>query len=70
MLNSNSHQYIKHPGNFNKKKFLLYDTMHPIYHFPKEPILKHWQLLLKKLAANGEEITNAKTGNDILEIYW
>ena len=33
-------------------------------------MLKHWQLLLKTLAANGEEITNAKTGNDILEIYW
>ena len=30
MFNSDSHQYIKHPGNFDKKTYLFYDTMHII----------------------------------------
>ena len=28
MFNSNSHQYIKHPENFDKKTYLFYDTVH------------------------------------------
>ena len=28
IFNSNSHQYIKHPGNFDKKTYLFYDTLH------------------------------------------
>ena len=28
MFNSNSHQYTKHPGNFEKKTYLFYDSVH------------------------------------------
>ena len=28
IFNSDSHQYTKHPGNFDKKMFLFYDTVH------------------------------------------
>ena len=28
ILNSDSHQYIKQPGNFDKKTYLFYDTVH------------------------------------------
>ena len=38
--------------------------------------INHWQLLVnflmtgKTLATNGEEITKAMIGNDVLAIYW
>ena len=28
IFNSDAHQYIKHPGNFDKKTYLFYDTVH------------------------------------------
>ena len=28
IFNSDSHQYINHPGNFSKKTYLFYDTVH------------------------------------------
>ena len=28
IFNSDSHQYINHPGNFGKKTYLFYDTVH------------------------------------------